>query len=384
MVLISCSGKFHAFALAEQLEKHGLLDELYTSYAYQKNTFLRRFVRREDREIIPVHKIQTNALLAFPLKLMPGSPYKWMDIYDHWVASKIDKTKSKIFIGWSGMSLHSIRESKKNGKITIVERGSSHILYQNRILLEEYRKFGIRFSIDKRIIEKELKEYKEADYISIPSLFVKNSFLREGISESKLILNAYGAGNHFRKQIDLPTSERPFRIVYMGTLSIRKGLLYLFEALKQLSIPLSEYEVWFLGSIDKHLKPIAKKYQQENWRFFGHIEHFQLNQYLLQCDVGVQPSLEEGLSMVIPQLMACGIPVIVTPNSGGENIVSHDKNGFLVPIRDSRAIAEKIGMLFSDRQKLDKMKVMASETIEGGFTWDDYGNRYSEFINKLI
>lgn len=383
-VIVSCSGKFHAFSLAEQMEKQGLLASLFTSYAYQKNTCLRKYVKRLDKELIPVSKIRTNNLLAFPIKLLPGSGYIWLDLYDRWVASQIKKDNSRIFIGWSGMSLNAIKASKAAGKICILERGSSHIIYQNKILQEEYKKFGLNFSIDKRIIEKEVKEYQEADYISIPSLFVKNSFLEHNIPEQKLIFNPYGtyvvSNSHL---IDSTINDRPFRIIYLGTLSIRKGLIYLFEALKQLSIPPCAYEVWFLGSIDPVMIPIINNYKKTNWFFFGHVNHSEVQGYSKQCDLGIQPSLEEGFSLVIPQLLSNGVPMIVTTNTGGENIVKDGVNGFVVGIRNSNAIAEKINLLFYDKILLSHMKKRASRSIEDGFTWDDYGIRYNNFLKSL-
>ena len=66
MVTISASTKLWAFAMAEQFEKHGMLDELITTFAYSKNTFARHFIKRKDKEEIPVDKIETNLLLALP------------------------------------------------------------------------------------------------------------------------------------------------------------------------------------------------------------------------------------------------------------------------------------------------------------------------------
>lgn len=380
MVDVSCSGKFHAFALAEQMEKNGMLDNFYTTYAYQKNILLRKLVRRTDKENIPISKIRTNTFLAFPIKLLPGSGYFWLDLFDRWVARKIRKRNSKIFIGWSGMSLHSIRAAKASGKITILERGSSHILYQNQILQDEYKNFGFNFSIDSRIITKELNEYEEADYISIPSLFVKNSFIEQGVKEEKLIMNPYGVSNFFNAPLK-STNKNKFTILYLGTLSIRKGLKYLFEALNILKINSNEFEVWFVGKVDKELVEIVDSSKKHNWKFFGHINHYDLQKYITQCDVAVHPSLEEGLSMVIPQLLKCGIPVIATKNTGGENIINEGKNGFIVPIRSPERIAEKINYLYNNLKILDQMKIDAAYSQNS--SWDDYGKRYIDFLKSI-
>jgi len=381
-VTISCCGKFHAFALAEQMQKNGQLNSLMTCYAYQRNTFLRRFVRRIDKEIIPASKIHSNIILAFPIKLLQGSAYLWLDLYDRWVAGKIKNNQCKVFIGWSGMSLHAIRAAKASGKITIIERGSSHIVYQNQILQEEYKKFGIDFSIDKRTIAKELIEYNEADYISVPSNFVRNSFLKYGFPESKLFMNPYGVSSSFERPSEKEEHTK-FIILYVGAVSVQKGLKYLFEALELLSMKVDEYEFWLIGKVESSLLESLKRYKKTNWKILGYIEHYDLQNYMGMCDVAVQPSLQEGLSMVIPQLMSCGVPVIATTNTGGENMITDGVNGFIIPIRSPEAIADKIEYLFKNKSILSQMSIAASESIKKGFKWDDYGNRYAEFINTL-
>ncbi len=381
-ITISCSGKFHAFALAEQMEKHGVLEDFYTTYASSKNSLLKKFVKRIDKEIIHKEKIHTNSLLAFPVKLLPSKVYLWNNLFDQWVAGKLRSQEKSVFIGWSGMSLHSIRRAKALGMKTIVERGSSHIVYQNNILKEEYAKFGIAYSINQRVIDKELKEYEEADYISVPSTFVKKSFLENGITKKKIIQNAYGASSFFQK-MNGPKRNK-FVILYVGSLTVRKGLIYLFEALKLLDIPKENYEVYFIGKVADELKEMIQKYQQFNWIFCGHIDHYLLREYICNSDVAIQPSLEEGLSMVIPQIMSCGVPMIVTSNSGGADIISDNDNGFIVPIRSPEKIKEKIEFLYHHPAEQSRMGLRAEETSHEGYAWDDYGSRYMSFLEGAI
>lgn len=268
--------------------------------------------------------------------------------------------------------------------ITIVERGSSHILTQNKILQEEYKRFNKEFSINPSLIKQELKEYEEADYIAVPSYFVKDSFIAQGMPEERLFMNPYGANASFYSRLSLIKADNIFRIVYLGTLSIRKGLIYFFEAIKQLRIPPKAFEVLLIGSIAPEMEEMVEKYKQDNWRIIGHIDHYQLPAILGTCDIGVQPSLEEGLSMVIPQMMACGVPVIVTPNTGGQNIIDDGKNGFIAPIRNSEVITEKLTWLFNNPTALNIMKRKAVESIEDSFTWDAYGDRYRDFLRKIF
>ncbi len=289
-----------------------------------------------------------------------------------------------MFIGWSGMSLHSIRRAKELGMITILERGSSHIEIQHAILRDEYARFGKEFSIHPSVITKELLEYEEADYIAVPSTFVKDSFIKKGMSEQKIFLNPFGANRSFiRKTQAVRDAKTKFRIVYMGTLSIRKGLIYLFQALASLQIPEQDFEVLFLGSVESEMKSTIAKYKKSNWRFMGHVDYYSLPDWLVKCDIGVQPSLEEGLSMVIPQMMACGVPVVITPNTGGQNIIVDGENGMVVPVRDPAAIADKLEWAYHHPDLLKEMKEKASDSISNEFTWDAYGNRYASFLQSI-
>lgn len=373
-IVVSCSGKFHAFALAEQLEKRNRLNTLFTSYAYQKDVLFRKLAKRVDLENINPNKIKTSIHLAFPMKLWPHKAYEWNSYYDLWVAKKLDKVKNAgTFIGWSGMSLESIRKAKSMGMTTIVERGSSHIRFQDRILTEEFKKFNLDFPIDPRVIEKECLEYDEADYISIPSQYVRQTFIDEGISSEKLLVNGYGVSSLFQKQRSV--SPKTFTVLYVGKLSIQKGLIYLFQALGKLIDKGLNIQAIFIGTIDDNFKDTVEQYKRPEFKFLGQIPQHELPKHFQQISVAVQPSLQEGLSMVIPQLMSSGIPVIATVNTGGEDLITNDVNGYIVPIRDPDAIADKIEHLYMHPDVLEKVKIQLDQYVQS-LSWDDYGDRY--------
>ena len=383
MVIVSCQTKFHSFALAEQIDKHLALSAFFTTYAYQKNKNLRLFAKRIDKEIININKINTNILGAIKVKLISDN-YKNAQYFDKWVSKKIDKLDNcKIFIGWSSMSLESIQVAKSKGMLTILERGSTHISFQNDILKTEYSKFNKNFSIDNRIIDKELKEYEQVDFISIPSNFVKETFVKQGISQNKLFVNNYGVSKYFKID-NYYTRNSKFTILYLGTISIRKGLFYFFEALLKLNININNFEVLFIGAIDDEMKPIINKYFQSNWKFIGHVNHYELSNWIKKCDIAIQPSIEEGLSMVIPQILSCGIPVIATTNTGGGEFIIDGFNGYIIPICNPLIIREKINLLYYDRKLLNDIKLNLINSSMNGLQWDEYGDRYINFLNKII
>ena len=97
-------------------------------------------------------------------------------------------------MGWSSYSLHTLRRARELGAKTVLDHGSCHIVDQDEILREEYGRLGLRgheFAHPK-IIDKELREYQEADFIAIPSQFVKETFVNRGVPAAKLLQAPYG------------------------------------------------------------------------------------------------------------------------------------------------------------------------------------------------
>ena len=383
MVQLSCPKKFHAFQLAEQLSQQQKLTNFFTILAGQKNRRITSFVKRIDKEQIPASKIKTFPLLALPHKLGMDT-FLWNTIFDKLVAKSIMRNKEyQFFIGWSSTALHSMRKAESMEKIVLLERGSTHILWQQKILKEEYERQGLPpFKIDERVVEKELEEYEVADYIVTPSIFAKRSFLAHGFSKHKIFVNNFGANHFFQPSVSISPSNRKFRILFLGTLSVRKGIPYLIKALRKLPFHSSLYEVWFIGQPTAEVVPLMKPYL-ENWVFHGHVNHTILPTYINQCDVAVLPSLEEGLAMVIPQCLKCGIPVIASTNTGGQDIIENGFNGFILPIRTINPIIEHLTSLFENPKKLNEMKANARNHAAEHLNWAQYGQRYEQFLTDI-
>ena len=374
-VIVSCGGKFHAFNLAEQLDRHGYLHKLITTFYSQKRGLLPKF--RKDNEKFDLKKVITNIIPEIIGRGLNLNYYSlWF--FDGWARGQIDKCD--LFVGWSGFSLYSLRKAKSFGAMTIVERGSSHILYQKKILEEEYEKYEVKIKpIDERIVEKELAEYNEADYISVPSSFVKQTFIDKGFSPEKLIHVPYGVDLDNFKAV--PKSDNIFRVIFAGSSSLRKGVHYLLQAFSELK--LKDAELLLIGSVSPEIKPFLKK-NNDCYKHIGKIPHLELYKYLSGGSVFVLPSIEEGLAMVIPQAMACALPIICTTNTGGADIVRDNIDGYIISVRNSEAIKEKIICLYENQELCKSMGKSAKERVSKGFTWNDYGERIIECYKRAL
>ena len=374
-VNISVFGRFHAFDLAKQLDKAGILNKLITTYPKFK----------VEEWGIDANKIVSEVPLEILSRLNSKSK-----LSSNWLNSRLKMIHAKnsikyldgcdIFIGFSNSSLETLVEAKKRGIITVLERGSAHYSYQQNILMDEFKKQNLKFHPNHYSWKRELAEYDITNYISICSSFVKKSFIHHGVPEEKLIVNSLGVDFKIFSQI--PKKDKIFRIIYAGSGTIQKGYHYLLQAFYELK--LSNCELWHLGNLSKDIKPFLKKYKHPNWIFKGHQPQKELYKFYSQGNVFVFPSLQDGFGMVVPQAIACGLPVICTTNTGANDLITHEKDGFIIPIQNVEEIKKKILFLYNNEDKCKEMGQRAKKKIENKYSWNDYGLRYIKNLNDIL
>jgi glycosyltransferase involved in cell wall biosynthesis len=137
-------------------------------------------------------------------------------------------------------------------------------------------------------------------------------------------------------------------VVSTGGLSLRKGAPYLLEALRLVHQRHPSARFLLSRIIADSALPVVAKYRDLPIDWAPGLPHAQLAARLQRADVFVLPSLEEGLVRTALEAMACGLPVVLTPNTGANDFVRPDVSGSVVPIRDARAVAEAI-LAWGDR-----------------------------------
>ncbi len=374
-IAISVKGRFHAFFLANELQKAGLLNQLITSYPVFKaeeygikksvvcSLLMNELLERASRKL-PFHFLKSDRM-----------DYYFQEFFDKRAGQKVKKDNA-IFIGWSSSCLHTMKKLKQQPIKIIVENGSTHAVFQQKILEEEYGLFGLTHRADPRIIEKKLEEYALADFISLPSQFTKNSFLQYGFSEDKIIHVPYGVD--ITTFYPLEKSDKKFRIIFCGNVGLRKGIHYLLKAFYELKLP--HAELYIIGPAAAELDPFIAKYKADNIIWAGSFRENALVHEYSKGDVFCLPSIEEGLALVLPQAMACGLPIICTTNTGGNDIIHDGQEGFILPIRDVDALKEKILLLYENPELRKNMGKQAEKTVRERFTWAHYGKK---MIGKL-
>lgn len=173
-------------------------------------------------------------------------------------------------------------------------------------------------------------------------------------------------------------SQRKLRVLFVGSLGQRKGISYLLDAINQLG---KQVELTLIGRPTKLCRPLEQALKTHRW--IASLPHQQILEEMSRHDVLVFPSLFEGFGLVILEAMSQGLPVITTPHTAGPDIISDGEDGYIIPIRSSEAIAEKLELLFRDRKLLLEMS-RAAQRKAVQFSWESYGRNVSNIIKTYI
>jgi glycosyltransferase involved in cell wall biosynthesis len=274
-----------------------------------------------------------------------------------------------IFLFYNGSGLHTCQYANKKGLITIVEVVNSHVEYQEDLLKEEYQRLNIPWHpFHKAEKNRRLKEYQQADYILLPSEFVKRSFLDKGFPEEKLIKVPYGLDSLNLINLEkLKKKDSVFTVLFVGSISIRKGVRYLINAFQKLDTP--NKKLLIVGPRDRY-SGIDDLQLTVDIIFTGILKGKELENAYLSADVFCLPTIEDGFGLVLGEALSHGLPIITTTNSGGDDLINDGEEGFIVPIRDADAIYDKLNLLSTDLHLLNKMKLAARNKASKLNGWD--------------
>jgi alpha-maltose-1-phosphate synthase len=374
-------GTFHHFDLARELYARGHLQHIYSGFPW----------RRLKREGLPRDRVSTFPWIHTSLVLlgrywrMPQTTLAYLGYQnsvqlDNWVASRIEDCD--VVVGLSNSALKTGRLVQSRGGKYVCDRGSSHVRYQDAIVSEEYRRWGVLPLIsDERSLRRQEAEYAAADAITVPSEFARRSFIEMGVSPEKVVKIPYGV-QLSRFGPTKPPSADSFDVLFAGSVSLRKGVPYLLQAFQMLKHPRKRLRI--VGAVNSDTLTVLQRLGLDNVEILGSVPQEKLAEYMSSSHVMVLPSIEEGLALVQAQAMACGCPLISSVNTGGEDLFQDGVEGFLVPIRSPEAIHERLAQVADDPELQKRMSAAALLRVENLGGWTTYGENYTAFLQKLI
>jgi glycosyltransferase involved in cell wall biosynthesis len=234
------------------------------------------------------------------------------------------------------------------------------------------------------ISEKEFKLLSEEPFMAngwlAASTFTANTMAENGIDISKIQIVPYGVSlDRFKPKLNYSVKEK-LNIIFVGSFNQRKGISYLLDAVRIVGRQNVNLTLVGRGIMDSRL---ISFYNYLDIDFKINIPHSELVHEIQKADIMVLPSLVEGFGQVILECMACGTPVITTPNTAGPDIIDEGVDGFIVPIRSSVTIAEKIEWCINHKSEVEEMGKAAAKKA-ALFTWGKFREGIRDAYFKML
>ena len=231
---------------------------------------------------------------------------------------------------------------RRHGGKTFLDGGNSHPENFWEILNAEHRRWkALVPPVAPFLHRRAMAMMKDVDYVIAPSHFVAESFLRRGFHPHRILYVPYVTDLQNFRPGEARPANRPLTLINTGSLSLRKGTPYLLEAFVQIRKQVPDARLLLTRQISNSIPSVLQRYHSLPIEWADTLNHEELCHRLQRADIFILPSLEDGYARTVAEAMACGLPVIVTPNTGASDLVEEGMNGSIVPICDASAIAEK-------------------------------------------
>jgi glycosyltransferase involved in cell wall biosynthesis len=383
-VNVAVCGRFHLHNYIRYLDQAGVLNCFY--YSHKRSTDAANLGIQRNRAInlwAKEYLIRLHGKLDKVRPLSKFTPYYaalWqMGALHNWTDCDL------LHFVMDGASKRLIARARQEGSVIVAEAVTAHPSLFGSILREESETLGLDDSPPFHTSwERQLDELGCSDYLLVASRFVRDSFTKRGFDADKTAVLPYGVDLmkfHPREDAGNVGSDATFRVICVGTISPYKGQVYLLDAWKKLGLP--KAELLLIGPINDKMRSVLRRYD----RLFRHtsfVRHDEMRHQYASSSVFVLPSLQDGFGLVCGEAMACGLPVITTVNAGAADIITHGKDGFVLPIRSPNAIAEHIEMLYRDRELRAAMSSAALAKARSELGWDKYAIRLCDFYRSVL
>lgn len=272
---------------------------------------------------------------------------------------------------FNGHGLELLQAARTRGLQAVMEQTIAPPEIEYKLLREEQQAFpsweaSLPDSLLKDLAARTRAEWEMADMILCGSEFVKDGIIACGGPAERCRVLPYGVDVRF-SLAQRPPHSGLLRVLTVGHVGLRKGSPYVLEAAKRL---LGKAVFKMAGRIN--VLPEIQALMANTVELLGKVPRTEMLAQYAWADIFLLPSICEGSATAIYEALAAGLPVICTPNAG--SVVRDGIDGFIVPIRDSEAIAEKIELLAANPELHRKMSQNARQRASE-YTLDAYKQR---------
>lgn len=307
--------------------------------------------------------------------------------HDKWVASKLVQSKKEGITGvyaYEDGALATFTKAKKIGLNCIYDLPIGY-WKSARLLMQKEFDFNPDWSStltgfnDSQVkLDKKDQELALADVVFVASSFTKKTLEEYSGSLPEIKVIPYGFPPVSQKKQYQSLANRKLKVLFVGGLSQRKGLSYLFEAVEGLE---NKVDLTIIGhKAVPNCKALNTALEQHNW--IPSLSHDQVLACMSEHDVFVFPSLFEGFGLVITEAMSQGVPVITTDRTAGSDIIQDGVDGWIVPAGSSTEIKEVLATILETPEIVEQFGLAAQQKAKTR-PWSVYGQEMANALSSL-
>jgi hypothetical protein len=294
------------------------------------------------------------------------------------VRGGLDSAGAVFVVGSSSRVL--FEEARRRGMRTIMEAIIAPPAVEEALIQEEERRhpdwaagsMALRARDFDALVR---KEWSLADLIICGSEFVRESTGIAGGPIERCVVIPYGLSQVVAPRARHLEPGRPFRVLTVGMIGLRKGSPYVAAAADALR---GKCEFRMVGAPPENAR--ARENLGRRVTLTGPVPRDQIGAHYEWADAFLLPSLCEGSATVIFEALGHGLPIVTTANSG--SVVASGREGFVVPIRDVPAIVRSLESIASDGRRYEEMSLAALRTA-AEYSFDRYARLLVEALGKL-
>lgn len=361
---------------------------LTTSYPKSKNDFKGIFVYRLEKALTSLgvevqiivprgYKISEKNSLLSNVRASFSGKIELIFYLLHFIrlVGKKAKKSDIIHANWTISGFAAIMSKRKHRKKIIMTVRSPFLVDSKNFLIKNAMKFVLD-RVDKIITISE--ESKRKLLRKYPSLRRKISVINNGIDTNAFCPRQKQKVRH---QLGLPKDKRIF--IFFGRISKIKGLDFLIDAFRDLSINYKNLLLIFVGEGEYKRELELQTKADKNIIFAGPKRHAEVPFWVSAADIFVSPSLSETGGNIILEALSSGLPVISTRVGWAEEVIRDGFNGILIRKRSK------------DDIKMAALKILNSKSFESSLaknarnstkslSWESCAKKYMQEYNKLL
>ena len=402
------TGNANTRGVVDGFYKQGMLDSFHTCIACFENSYsyrlavgpFKKFRRRTFSSFLqrctytyPVKEL--CRILALQLHWLQWTEHEngwfcvdaiYRDLDEH-VAMYIARYQQRIasVYGYEDGVLNTFKKAKELGIKCVYDLPIGYWRSMRKLLdIERKQNPDWAMTLDGFYDSNEKLQHKDQELALADRIYVASSFTKKTLEEypnklAEVVVIPYGFPPVNTQRVYQPFEGRKLKLLFVGGLSQRKGLSYLFEAMKGLE---DKMELTVVGSGNIDVCPALKE-ALDKVNYISTLPHEEILQLMAEHDLFVFPSLFEGFGLVVTEAMSQGTPVITTERTCGPDILLHGKDGWIVEAGTAEPIRELLECFIANPLLLQQVGRAAQQTAMNR-PWSCYEKELAQSVAEYL